>query len=114
MTHHCPLCETELELWIYEDPISLEKSAGVFAYGCRRCCLVLQGQCSCDMPEEERKAFAEALYPAWLDSIDRSELVRTAKTENVLRAAYGMKEVNASDVAFRDLKRRIDAMKEDE
>lgn len=109
MIHHCPLCGTELKLWINENPFSLEESAGIFAYGCSRCCLALNGPCSYDLSKEEKEAFAEALYPGWLDSIDRSELVRTMKTENVLRAAYGMKEVNASDVAFRGLKRKIDA-----
>ena len=32
------------------------------------------------------------------------------KTENVLRTAYGMKEVNISDIVYRDLKRRIVSM----
>ena len=110
MTHHCPLCGTELKLWINEDPLSLERSAGVFTYGCPKCCLTLHGPCSCGLSKEEKEALEEAFYPAWLDSIDRSELVRTMKAENVLRAAYGMKEVNVGDIAFRDLKRRIDEM----
>lgn len=114
MTHQCPLCGMELKLWINEDPLSIEKSAGVFNYGCLQCCLMLHGWCSCNMPEKEREAFAEALYPAWLDSIDRSEIVRTMKAENVLRAAYGMKEVKVGDIAYRDLERRLAAMKEEE
>ncbi len=114
MAHHCPLCGTELMLWINEDPVSLEGSVGIFVYGCPQCCLTIYGQCSYDMPEEEKEAFKEALYPGWLDSINRSELVRTTKAENVLRTAYGMKEVGTGDVAFRDLERKIAHIKGDE
>ena len=97
MKHTCSLCGTELIF--YTIPI-LHSSQ--YAYGCPKCSMMIQGQILTDIIEGHEEEFKEHQYKEWIEAFNKDWHVHTVRTENVLRAAYGMDEVDYGLVCSRD------------